>query len=110
MKTLFKILVILLSAMLIAGAAYALRRTDWGQSLLAKSGEERPEGAEMFTDGERPTPPDEDFVRDSASGFRLESLASFAKTLIPIALLIFMINTLPALFQSITRRFQRGPI
>ena len=112
MKTLFKILVILLSAMLIVGAAYAVRQTDWGSSLLSSSGD-HVEGTEMFTDGERPTPPDDDFGgdfdRDSASGISLESFTSFAKTLVPVSLIILVLNATPALFQTLRRRFQRVP-
>ncbi len=108
MKTLFQIIVILLSAMLIVGAAYAVRQTDWGTSLLSSIGG-HPEGAEMSTDGERPTPSEGDFDRDSASGFNLESFTSFAKTLIPVSLLILVINALPALFTNLRWRFQRVP-
>ena len=109
MKTLFKILVILLSAMLIVGAAYAVRQTEWGSSLLASTGGDFPEGAEMLTDGERPAPPDGDFDQDSASSFNLESITSFAKTLVPVSLIILLLNATPALFQTLRRRFQRVP-
>lgn len=113
MKTLFKILVILLSAMLVVGAAYAVRQTDWGSSLLS-SGGDHAEGTEMLTDGERPTPPDGDFDggdfdRDSASSLSLESFISFAKTLVPVSLIILLLNATLALFQTLRRRFQRVP-
>lgn len=114
MKTLFKILVILLSAMLIVGAAYAVRQTEWGSSLLTSTGGDFPEGTEMLTDGERPTPPDGDFDggdfdRDSASSLSLESFISFAKTLVPVSLIILLLNATPALIQTLRRRSQRVP-
>lgn len=112
MKTLFKITLILLSALLIVGGAYALRQTDWGTNLLTSTQTEhvRPEG-DTFTppDGETLTaPPDGDFDRDAAS-VTLESFTSFAKTLVPISLIILALNATPALFQTFRRRFQKLP-
>ncbi|MCC6606186.1 MAG: hypothetical protein IT327_23470 [Anaerolineae bacterium] len=100
MKTVGRILAILLAVTAVAGATYALGQTSWFASQVAsrggdRGGFERPEGEEFgelagpgFGQDGRPERPEfgDGRGRDGADGFNLFALAAFARTLVPIAL------------------------
>lgn len=108
MKTVGRILAILLAVTAVAGATYALGQTSWFAEQVAsrggdRGGFERPDGEEFgelagpgFGQDGRPERPEfgddggspgfEGRGREGAGGFNLFALAAFARTLVPIAL------------------------
>ena len=108
MKTIGRILAILLAITAVAGATYALGQTSWfAQQFAGGGGGDRDRiqlqdgegagefGQPGFGQGGRPARPDfggeggfEGRGHEEAGGFNLSGLSEFARTLIPMALVI----------------------
>ena len=112
MKTLFRILVILVAACVVIGVTYAIGQTEWaaeraqsGFSHKPAEGSLSPEGVEH---AEGRGVPREELGRHGggreASPFSSSSLLSFAHTLIPMALVIVVVALVTKGIDAIRRR------
>ncbi len=125
MKTIGRILVILLAITAVAWATYALGQTSWFAEQVAGRGGDRDRiqlqdgdgsgefGQPGFGQGGRPARPDfggeggtgfEGRGRDGASGVNLFAVAEFARTLLPMALVITAVVLITKLTDSWRKR------